>query len=91
MRAVRQLSTTCPFEGFALETDGELGSPEKESRMGRDDVLISKLEEALAGLEGAFADVWSYLLPDTKICMAELERIREVIQALKERAVRQAF
>jgi hypothetical protein len=27
--------------------------------MGRDDVLIRKLEEALAGLEGAFAGVWS--------------------------------
>lgn len=61
--------------------------------MGRDDVLISKLEEALAGLEGAFAGMWSYLLPDTKICMAELERIREVIKALKQRAAegRQAF
>ena len=54
--------------------------------MRRDDVLISKLEEALAGLEGAFAGMWSYLLPDAKICMAELELIREVIQALKEPA-----
>jgi hypothetical protein len=104
VRAVRQLSTTCPFEGFALETNAELGSPKKESHMGRDkvfgdvvvpadavDSMISKLEEALAGLEGAFAGVWSYLLPDAKICLAELELIREVIQGLKERAGRQAF
>jgi hypothetical protein len=54
--------------------------------MGRDDVLISKLEEALAGLEGALAGVWSYLLPDAKICMGELELIREVIKALKNQA-----
>jgi hypothetical protein len=97
--AVRQLSTTCPFEGFALETKAELGSPKKESHMGRDkvfgdvvvpadalDSMISKLEEALAGLEGAFAGMWSYLLPDAKICLAELELIREVIQGLKQRA-----
>jgi hypothetical protein len=57
------------------------------------DSMISKLEEALAGLEGAFAGMWSYLLPDAKICMAELELIREVIEALKRRATegRQAF
>lgn len=68
--------------------------------MGRNDVvvpgdtvdsMISKLEEALAGLEGAFAGMWSYLLPDAKICIGELELIREVIHALKERAGRQAF
>ena len=57
------------------------------------DSMISKLEAALAGLEGTFAGMWSYLLPDTKICMAELELIREVIQALKQRATegREAF
>jgi hypothetical protein len=74
----------------------------KGKPMGRNDVvvpadtvdsMISKLEEALAGLEGAFAGMWSYLLPDAKICMAELELIREVIEALKRRATegRQAF
>jgi hypothetical protein len=94
----------CPFDECALEADAELGSPNKESHMGRDkafgdvvvpadavDSMISKLEEALAGLEGIFAGVWSYLLPDAKICICELELIREVIQALKERAGRQAF
>jgi hypothetical protein len=91
VRAVRKLSTTCPFEWFARETNAELGSPRMENHMGPNDVLVSKLEEALAGLEGAFAGVWGYLLPDAKICLAELELIREVIQALKERAVRQAF
>jgi hypothetical protein len=35
--------------------------------------------------------VWSYLLPDTKICIGVLELIREVIKALKERAGQQAF
>jgi hypothetical protein len=79
------------IRGFAPETNAELGSPKKENHMARNDVLISQLEEALAGLEGALAGVWSYLLPDAKICLAELELVREVIQALKERAGRQAF